>query len=281
SSPLRATRSSRRRCTRTCSAATARSPASRTWAASSSGTAARASTAARCCATSPRTAAIARSMKAASSACSSTSRRGARRNGSPCTGATRAGAVSTSTPSARISRRAPRTCASGASNGANDARRSGRLAATDEVVLVDLVPPFALRAQVLAVGRRHPGHVLDRRDVADAEIEEVVDLLRVVREQAERAVAQEEPDQRGGVAEIARIVRQAERAIRLVGVLAGVLQHVGRGLRPQADAAPLVPGHVDQHAAFGLRGDALERREELRPAFAAGGAEHVAREAAR
>ncbi len=58
----------------------------------------------------------------------------------------------------------------------------------------------------------------------------------------------------------------------------GVLQLVGLQLVQQADAASLVPAHVEDDAAP-LARDGGERRVELRPAVAAQRAEHVAGEA--
>ena len=59
---------------------------------------------------------------------------------------------------------------------------------------------------------------------------------------------------------------------------AGVLQLVGLQLVQQADAAALVPAHVE-HDAAALVGDRGERRVELRTAVAAQRAEHVAGQA--
>ena len=140
--------------------------------------------------------------------------------------------------------------------------------------------PVALRGEVAPIVLADPGHVLFHRDAAEPVGAEIVRLLRVVREQAERAVApQEVVQERRRIREVARIVRQPERSVRLIGVLPAILQNVGGGLGPEPDPASLVSGHVHDEAA--LAGNPLHRRFELRPAVAALRPEHVSGQAVR
>src|SRR5262245_49784439 len=108
---------------------------------------------------------------------------------------------------------------------------------------------------------------------------EVLALLGIVAQQADGSIAAQVEQDRCSVAEIATVVRQSERAIRLVGIFAAVLQHIGDGLGPQTDATALVTAHVDHGTGtFGF--DAPECELQLRTALAARRAENISRQTA-
>src|SRR5262249_8058455 len=121
---------------------------------------------------------------------------------------------------------------------------------------------------------------LDRHLLHDGEAEAVDagQLLRVVREDADRREAEVGEDL---VADpvVARIGWEAGVGVRLDGVRTLLLQLVGAQLVEQADAAALL-GHVEQHAAPLLL-DLREGLLELLAAVAAERVEDVAGEALR
>ena len=123
-----------------------------------------------------------------------------------------------------------------------------------------------------------PGGVLDRHLVGDRQAValEAHDLLRVVREQADRAEPEVHEDLRAD-AVVAQVGGQPEPHVRVDRVEPLLLEPVGAQLVQQADAAPLL-GEVEQHAAP-LLVDAQHRVLELLAAVAAQRVEDVAGEA--
>ena len=113
---------------------------------------------------------------------------------------------------------------------------------------VDEVPrlvPLGLEVEAVVLVRRD--HVRDAAGHADAVALQLLDLLRVVGEQADRADRQAVQHVRGDRV-VALVVAEPEREVGLDGVEPAVLQRVGAHLVEQADAAPLL-AQVEQHAA--------------------------------
>ena len=109
-----------------------------------------------------------------------------------------------------------------------------------DVVICEFVPPVTLRLQVVTIGVANATDVLDALHIGDSCCGEVIYLLRIVRQQTKRFVPEKILDERGGITEISRIVRQPERSICLVSVFSRVLQHVGCSFGPKADTTSLM-----------------------------------------
>src|SRR5829696_2274130 len=123
---------------------------------------------------------------------------------------------------------------------------------------------------VLSVGRNLDRHLLDDRE---AEALEADDLLRVVREDADRREAEVGEDLVPDTP-VARVGGEAELEVRLDRVEAVFLQLVCAQLVEEADPAPLL-GHVQEYAAL-LGADAAKREVELLAAVTTHGVEDVA-----
>src|SRR5437867_3747113 len=97
----------------------------------------------------------------------------------------------------------------------------------------------ALRVEIVAIFaiRLHLDGLL--RDDGQAESRDARDLLRVVREYANRRQTEVRQDLRAD-AVFARVGRKAELEIRLDGVETRLLQLVGTELVEEADASPLL-----------------------------------------
>ena len=117
-----------------------------------------------------------------------------------------------------------------------------------------------------------------RPDDLDAVVAQRIDLLRVVRQQADAFEAELREQRRGDVV-AALVGEKAQMLVGVDGVEAAVLQHVGAQLVRQADAAPFLI-EIQQHAAA-ERADARDGRAQLLAAIAAQAAEQIAREARR
>src|SRR5581483_3405705 len=146
--------------------------------------------------------------------------------------------------------------------------------AVPQVLVVEPVPELIpLRGQiahVLLVRSDLDRHLLDH---GEAEAVDAGELLRVVREDADRRQAEVGEDL---VADpvVARIGGKAEAQVRVDRVEALLLQLVRRELVEQPDAAALL-ADVEEHAAA-LALDLRERLLELLAAVAAQRVEHVA-----
>src|SRR6185437_13958662 len=127
--------------------------------------------------------------------------------------------------------------------------------------------------RVFSGGRRNYRHpVIDREPVSLQPDE----LARIVGHHAHRAQAEIEQYLRADSV-VAQIWTEAERLVRLDGVLALVLQLVGLELVQQTDAAPFLIEIYDDTAPFRL--DHRHRSVQLPAAIAAQRVEHVPGEA--
>ena len=139
--------------------------------------------------------------------------------------------------------------------------------------MAELVPLGLQVAAVLGVGRDLDRHLLDDRE---AEALDPGDLLRVVREDADRRQAEVGEDLAADPV-LAHVGREAELEVGLDGVEPVLLQLVRLQLVQEADA-PALLRHVEEDAAL-LGGDARERQLELLAAVAAERVEDVAGQA--
>src|SRR3954453_20248491 len=148
-----------------------------------------------------------------------------------------------------------------------------------QILVMQLVAQLrSLRLEVAAILRVRRN--LDRHLLDDAEAEPLDSghLLRVVRQDADRAES-EVGENLASDAVLAKIRGEAELEVGLHGVEPGLLQLVGLALVQEADPAPLLR-HVEKHSAR-LLGDPLERELQLLAAVAAKRMEDVAGQAPR